>query len=145
MPRRQLCDGPHVRRHPAATDDGFGGAEGGFEPVSWWAVSAPAAVGRVDGAAERAVRLRAALPEPLPEEVDPASGEALGNTPLVRSHMGVARAMSLLDVARLRRRWTVAGLGAWRVAVHLAMRRRRRRGGAPAGSAGDAVPGPSPR
>jgi hypothetical protein len=35
--------------------------------------------------------------------------------------------MYLLDVARLRRRWTVAGLAAWRVGAHVAMRRRRRR------------------
>jgi hypothetical protein len=123
----QEGDGPHVRRYPAGTEDGFGGVEGAFVPVSWWAVSALAAVGRVDEAAERADRLCAALPELMPEEVDPATGEALGNTPLVWSHMEVARAMYLLDVARLRRRWTVAGLAAWRVGAHVAMRRRRRR------------------
>jgi Glycosyl hydrolases family 15/Domain of unknown function (DUF5911) len=125
----QVGDGPFVRRYPAGTDDGFSGVEGAFVPVSWWAVSALAAVGRVDEAAERADRLCAALPPLIPEEVDPATGEGLGNTPLVWSHMEVARATYLLEVAGIRRRWTVAGLAAWRVATHLSMRRRRRNGG----------------
>jgi hypothetical protein len=50
----------------------------------------------------------------MPEEMDPENRVGLGNVPLVWSHMEAARAMYLLDAARLRRRVGRLGLAAWR-------------------------------
>jgi hypothetical protein len=72
-------------------------------------------LGRVDEARQRADVLCAALPCLLPEEVEPFSREGRGNVPLVWSHIEVARAMYLLDAARLRERYGAVGLGLWRV------------------------------
>lgn len=52
----------------------------------------------------------------MPEEMDPESRQGLGNVPLVWSHMEAARAMYLLDSARLRSRTGVVGLSVWRLA-----------------------------
>jgi hypothetical protein len=110
---RDLGEGPHVRRYPPG-DDGFGGVDGTFLPISWWAVSSLALLGRLDEAEARADELCAGLPQLLPEMVDPPSGMALGNTPLVWSHMELARAMDWLDAGRTVRRFGRAGLVARR-------------------------------
>ena len=118
----QLDAGPFLYRYPPGGDDGFRGREGAFLPVCWWAVDALAAVGRVDEARRRADDLCAALPRLLPEEVDPVSGESLGNVPLVWSHAEAARAMYVLDAATLRDRFGPAGLWAWRIGRYLRLR-----------------------
>ena len=120
----RLESGPYVYRYEPDASDGFRGREGAFVPVCWWAVSALAAVGRVDEARRRADALAAALPRLMAEEVDPVSGESLGNTPLVWSHIEGARAMYVLDAAVLRHRFGAAGLWAWRITRYLRMRRR---------------------
>jgi hypothetical protein len=102
-----------LRRYPATVDDGFDGDEGSFVPVSWWAVSALAKVGRVADAHALADRLCASLPGLQGEVISP-SGEMLGNTPLVWSHAEAARALYLLRVADLRDRFGRAGVVAWR-------------------------------
>ena len=107
---------PFVYRYEPGGDDGFSGREGAFLPASWWAVSALAACGRVGEAEARADALDRALPALLPEEMDPESRQGLGNVPLVWSHMEAARAMYLLDSARLRARVGPIGLAAWRLA-----------------------------
>jgi len=118
----RLGAGPFLYRYEPGGPDGFSGVEGAFVPVSWWAVAALAAVGRVDEAGRRADEMCAALPRLLSEEVDPGSGESLGNVPLVWSHAEAARAMYLLDAARLRSRYGAAGLWAWRIGRYVRLR-----------------------
>ncbi len=122
----RLSAGPYLHRYPPGGDDGFSGVEGAFVPVSWWAVSALAACGRLDEARERARLLDRALPALLPEEVDPETREGLGNTPLVWSHMEAARAAYLLDAAELRARHGRAALALRRVWHGLQSRRWRK-------------------
>ena len=121
---RELDCAPFLYRYEPGGDDGFSGVEGAFVPASWWVVSALAACGRVEEAQARAAALDRALPALLPEEIDPESREGLGNTPLVWSHMEAARAMYLLDSARLRARVGPLGLTAWRLARFAKARRR---------------------
>lgn len=111
---RELDCAPFLYRYEPGGDDGFCGVEGAFLPASWWAVSALAACGRLEDAEARAHALDRALPALMPEEMDPESRVGLGNVPLVWSHMEAARAMYLLDAARLRRRFGPLGLAAWR-------------------------------
>jgi hypothetical protein len=101
--RRDLGAGPFVHRYPPTLDDGFEGREGAFVPVSWWLVSALVLTGRVDEAGEVADGLCAALPALMPEQWDPARREALGNAPLLWTHMEAARALAILDRHRRRR------------------------------------------
>ncbi|CAN5171971.1 glycoside hydrolase family 15 protein [soil metagenome] len=119
--------GPFLYRYEPGSDDGFDGAEGTFLPMAWWAVAALAVTGRVDQARQRADELCAALPALLPEQIDPVDGTALGNVPLVWSHMELARAIYVLDAASLRRRWGPLGLGVWRIARYTTLRRSARR------------------
>lgn len=121
---RRLGAGPYVYRYPPDASDGFRGQEGAFLPTSAWAVSALAAVGRVEEARERVDQLCSGLPRLLAEEVDPGSGQLLGNVPLVWSHMELARALYVLDAAERRERWGGAGLWAWRIARYLRLRLR---------------------
>ncbi len=112
---------PFLYRYEPGGDDGFHGREGAFVPVSWWAVIALAATGRVKEAHARADAMCAALPRLLAEEIDPETGESLGNIPLVWSHMEAARAMYVLDAATLRRRYGRLGLMLWRVGRYLSL------------------------
>jgi hypothetical protein len=109
-----LGDGPFVRRARPGIDDGFEGIEGAFVPASWWAVSALAVLGRIDEAEDRADAMCKALPKLIPEEWDVRGDAPLGNTPLVWSHMEMARALHLLHIARIRRRFGTPGVAAWR-------------------------------
>jgi hypothetical protein len=106
---------PFVYRYEPDGADGFAAGEGAFLPTSYWAVSALAALGRVDEAEERLEAMCARLPEVLAEEVDPESGDSRGNVPLVWSHMELARALYLVDAARRRKRYGPIGGGAWRL------------------------------
>lgn len=124
----ELEAGAFVHRYEPDASDDFSGAEGAFVPVSWWAVAALAAIGRVDEAAQRADAMWARLPRLVPEEVDPGTGEGLGNVPLVWSHMEGARASYILDAARRRERYGSAGLWAWRLARYASLRWGRDRG-----------------
>jgi GH15 family glucan-1,4-alpha-glucosidase len=126
----RLGDGPWIYRYRPG-DDGFSGREAAFVPCSWWAVAALAATGRTDEARQRADALCEALPRLLPEEIEPSSTEPLGNIPLVWSHMEMARALWMLEVKVLERRWGMVGARAWVTLKVLRRRlrlRRRRRG-----------------
>ena len=118
----RLGTGPYLYRYPPGGDDGFSGREGAFLPVSFLAVTALARTGRVEDAQRRLDALCAALPRLLSEEVDPATDELLGNTPLVWSHAELARAVYVLDAALRRQRWGVAGLWAWRLQRYVRLR-----------------------
>jgi GH15 family glucan-1,4-alpha-glucosidase len=105
--------------------DGLHGQEGAFLPVSFMAVGALAAVGRLDEAHDRLDALCAQLPRLLPEMWDPLDDRGLGNTPLVWTHMELVRALYLLDAFDRRERFGRVGLLAWRVARYVRLRRRR--------------------
>lgn len=119
---------PLLYRYEPGGDDGFRGREGAFVPASWWAVAALAKLGRIDEAEARLEALDRALPRLQPEELDPQSHAALGNTPLVWSHMEAARALYLLDVARIRRRYGPAVVVLWRLNRFRQVRERRPKG-----------------
>ena len=126
---RELGSGPHVYRYepgrpgrPAC--DGFDGREGAFVPMGWWAVAALAVIGRVAEATARADALDRALPRLMSEEVEPGSVRMMGNTPLLWSHMSAARALYVLDAARLEERWGSWALWGWRLARYVSLRRQ---------------------
>ncbi|MBA3287618.1 MAG: hypothetical protein H0U21_06295 [Acidimicrobiia bacterium] len=119
----RLEQGAFLRRY-RPQDDGFAGTEGAFVPASWWLVTALAMIGDVDAAEDRADALCSHLPRLLPEEWDVERDEALGNTPLLWSHMEVARSLYVLHTARVRRRYGRAGLSVWRVARRTRLRLR---------------------
>jgi hypothetical protein len=121
---RDLGSGPFLYRYEPDGADGFSPGEGAFIPVCWWAVSALAALGRVDEARSRLEELCRRLPRLLPEEVDPVTGEGLGNVPLVWSHAEAARSLYVFDAAVRRARWGPAGLWAWRLGRYAALRWR---------------------
>ena len=118
---RALENGAFLYRY-LPFDDGFRGVEGAFVPASWWAVGALAAVGEVGEAERRADSMCAQLPPLQPEEWDVEAGTGLGNTPLLWSHMEAARALYLLQAARIRRRHGRVVLGAWRAGRYLRLR-----------------------
>lgn len=113
---------PYLYRYPPDGADGFSGQEGAFLPVSAWAVTALAVTGQVRRARRRLDDLCAALPRLLPEEIDPGSGEGLGNVPLVWSHMELARALYVLDAAERGARYGTSALWAWRLGRYLRLR-----------------------
>jgi GH15 family glucan-1,4-alpha-glucosidase len=97
--RRQLsAGGPLLYRYPPGTD-GLAGGEGAFLPCSFWLVQALARTGRRDEA-------EALLDELIPlggplglfaEEMDPATGEHLGNYPQALTHAALVQAVLALD------------------------------------------------
>ncbi len=121
-----LGAGPFLYRYEPDGDDGFAPGEGAFLPVTWWAVSALASLGRVEEARARLDELCTRLPRLLPEEVDPMTGTGLGNVPLVWSHMELARALYIVDAAERRDRWGWLGLWVWRLARYAGLRWGRR-------------------
>jgi len=101
--RQELGEGPFVHRY--RTDDGVGGAEGAFVLCGFWLAEALAMAGQI----EEAQRVFVAHAEAsnhlglLAEEIDPGSGELLGNFPQAFSHLGLINAAARIDVAlRLR-------------------------------------------
>jgi len=121
----ELGAGPYLYRYEPGGDDGFSGIEGAFLPMAWWAVSALAVTGQVEAAEARADELCARLPHLISEEIDPVDGTSLGNVPLVWAHMELARALYLLDAARLRQRYGPVALAAWRLGRYASLRWRR--------------------
>ncbi len=87
---------------PAESPDGLRGEEGAFLLCSFWWVDNLASSGRVEEARERFERLcaRANHVGLLPEQIDPASGEFLGNFPQAFSHIGLIS--SAVNLTRVR-------------------------------------------
>jgi GH15 family glucan-1,4-alpha-glucosidase len=96
---RELREGDFVYRYRA--DDGVPGGEGCFLNCSFWLVSALARVGRVDEATALMERLLARSNDVglYAEEVDPPSGDFLGNFPQALVHLALVDAAIALDRA----------------------------------------------
>lgn len=89
-----------------AGDDGVAGGEGAFIICNFWRSAALAAADRIDEAVVVFESTRAAQNDLLlmPEEIDPATGEGLGNFPQAFSHIGLIEAALMIDRAERRRR-----------------------------------------
>jgi GH15 family glucan-1,4-alpha-glucosidase len=95
--------GPLVYRYPPGSD-GLPGGEGAFLPCSFWLVQALAVTGRLDEA-EVVLDQLAQLASPLglyAEEVDPATGRHLGNSPQALTHAAFLQAVLAVAAARHR-------------------------------------------
>jgi GH15 family glucan-1,4-alpha-glucosidase len=101
---RELRNGDFVFRYRA--DDGVPGTEGCFLNCSFWLVSALARVERIAEATALMERLIARANDVglYAEEVDPESGEFLGNFPQALVHLAVIDAAIALDRASGSRR-----------------------------------------
>jgi GH15 family glucan-1,4-alpha-glucosidase len=104
---RRLVDGIEAD----LADDGLvrrwsGCGDGAFLLCSFWLAEALAITGRDERALEVFERAAGAANDLglLPEEVDPATGEALGNTPLGLSHAGLVCAAGVLADSEGRKR-----------------------------------------
>jgi GH15 family glucan-1,4-alpha-glucosidase len=81
--------------------DGLAGEEGTFLLCTFWLAQALAMAGRVEQAREVFERAAAYVTDLglLAEEVDPVTGELLGNVPQAFSHIGLVNAAWAIDQA----------------------------------------------
>jgi GH15 family glucan-1,4-alpha-glucosidase len=84
-----------LRYRVEETDDGFSGEEGSFTICSFWLVSALCEIGEFERARELCAKLLS-LAGPLElyaEEIDPRSGQQLGNFPQAFTHLALINAV----------------------------------------------------
>lgn len=95
--REELGAGPFIHRYRAP--DGLPGDEGAFLLCSFWMVEALALSGELEEARERFAALcRLAGPLGLfSEQVDPATGDPLGNFPQALTHLSLIQAALALE------------------------------------------------
>ena len=88
-------DGLVLRYRPEQTDDGLTGDEGAFTICSFWLVSALAMIGDTERASALCAKLLS-LASPLQlyaEEIEPHSGQHLGNFPQAFTHLSLIDAV----------------------------------------------------
>ncbi|HYU67250.1 MAG TPA: glycoside hydrolase family 15 protein [Jatrophihabitantaceae bacterium] len=88
-------DGMVLRYRTDETDDGFSGEEGTFTICSFWLVSALCEIGETVRARELCAKLLS-LASPLElyaEEIDPHTGQQLGNFPQAFTHLALINAV----------------------------------------------------
>ncbi len=88
-------DGMVLRYRTEHTDDGFTGEEGTFTICSFWLVSALCEIGEVDRARELCAKLLsfAGPLELYAEEIDPHTGQQMGNFPQAFTHLALINAV----------------------------------------------------
>jgi GH15 family glucan-1,4-alpha-glucosidase len=87
-----------LRYRVAETDDGLAGEEGAFTICSFWLVSALVVIGELDRARALCTRLLS-YASPLQlygEEIDPRTGQHLGNYPQAFTHLALINAVTAL-------------------------------------------------
>jgi GH15 family glucan-1,4-alpha-glucosidase len=97
--QRLTAGGPLLYRYPPGSD-GLPGLEGAFLPCSFWLVQALAITGRASEAVDLMHQLTALSPLGLfSEEVDPNTGDMVGNYPQALTHAALLQAvLALRDV-----------------------------------------------
>ena len=95
----QLSEGGLLHRYRA--DDGLHGGEGAFLLCSFWLVDVLIHAGEIDRARQLLDRLRGLANDVgiFAEEVDPATGRHLGNTPQAFTHMALVTSCAHLSAA----------------------------------------------
>jgi GH15 family glucan-1,4-alpha-glucosidase len=131
--RRRLGQGDFLRRYEAA--DGVGGGEGAFLICSFWLVDALLFAGRAAEARELFERMLSHANDVglFSEEIDPATGEFLGNVPQAFTHLALIHSAVTLALFEKRgpaglrgthadrARHAAAGLTGWRgIGAHIA-------------------------
>ena len=104
-------DGLIYRYHPTKSPDGLKGDEGAFVLCSFWMIDNLVLQGRIEEALDRFNRMcdRTNILGLLPEEIDPETGEFLGNFPQAFSHLGMISSGFNLDRAMREQRMDPSG------------------------------------